>query len=692
MKQISGKHLFAILILLSVSFAASKINLIADDKFEIPADISSKVIAEVGNDQITYAELSKAFKKNMNRKDLMLFEVQPDSLEDFLSLYIDYKLKVKDALNRGFDKDSSVMADIKQNRKILAESYYYEKKLMQPWINKMFEKRRREMKIAIIAVQFRPNAMGDTTTAFNKAKACLDMLNNGSDFYEVARDSSDDKESSQNGGVIPKYVTAGQVQRSIEDVLYSLKSGEYYKELINTKFGYFIVKVIDNSKREFVRASHILISINDNRDSSASEKIADKVLAELKAGAKFADMARKYSDDRTTAEFGGILRGFYSRSTAYDNKGKRLMPEFENAMFSLKDGQYGDKIYTDYGIHIVYRDSTKQIDPVEEKKDLKSIYKRIYFEKDKKEFLESMYAECGYKKYPENIRVFLEATGKHKTNLAKDWDSGIRDDLKNKPLYKISGKITRISDMVLAMKKNSELRGLPLHEEGIDRAIDKLLAPVIFEKATKTLEAEYPDFKMLMREFSDGILLFKVEALEVWNKLKLDSVLAKEYFDTINDNFKTDPSYDLSEIYILSDSLASDLYKRIQDGEDFDKLAEEHTQRAQHRAKKGKWGVVSVKKNELAKVLNSKNIKEPTVLAPFAFEKGFSIVKVNSYIPVRPKTFEEAIPDFAPKFLDLTQKRLTKEWLDSVRKQVKVKINKAQLRSINKKLAKKYSK
>lgn len=692
MKRISGKHLFALLILLSISFAASQTNLAAAEKIEIPADVNASVIAEVGNDKITYSELSKAFKKNMNRKDLMIFEVSQDSLEDFLSLYIDYKLKVKDAIDRGFDKDSAVMADIKQNRRILAESYYYEKKLLQPWLKEMFVKRGREMKIAIIAVQFPQNFNGDTTAAYTKAKACLKLLNDGALFSEVARDSSADKESAQNGGVIPKYVTAGQVQHQIEDVLYSLKSGEYCKEPISTKYGYFIVKVVDNSKREFVRASHILLSINENQDSLAAEKKADDILAKLKAGAKFAELAKKYSNDKTTASTGGVLRGFYSRSTAYNNQGKRLMNEFENAMFALKDGEYGEKIYTDYGIHIVYRDSTKQIDPVKEKKELKSIYKRLYFEKAKKEFLAAMYDECGFKKYPENIKVFLDAVGNSKTNLSKDWDAGIRDDLKNKPIFKISGKITRISDLVEAMNNNPELRGLPLHEEGVDRAIDKLLTPTVFAKATKTLEAEYPDFKMLMQEFSDGILLFKVEALEVWNKLKLDSVLAKEYFETVKDDYKTSPSYDLSEIYVLSDSLAADLYKRIQAGEDFDKLAEEHTQRAQHRAKKGKWGLVSIEKNELAKHVASLNIKEAAVLAPFAFEKGFSIVKVNAYQGIRPKTFEEAIPAFAPKFLDLTQKRLTKEWLDSVREKIQVTVHTDDLRSINKKLAEKYSK
>ncbi len=198
----------------------------------------------------------------------------------------------------------------------------------------------------------------------------------------------------------------------------------------------------------------------------------------------------------------------------------------------------------------------------------------------------------------------------------------------------------------------------------------------IIRDASKNLEKEYPDFADMMQEFRDGILLFKIEDQEVWSKLQFDSAKARTFFDTSKTKYSTKESYNISEIYLMSDSLAANVKKQLDAGADFDELAEKFTQRDKYREKKGSWGVVSVQQNALAAFAKERSItKSGTVFGPVTYDGGFSIIRVNEYLPVRMKTFEEAIADFAPAYQDAVQKQLTNQWLESVKKRFPIVIN-----------------
>jgi len=628
---------------------------------------SETVIATVGNEKITYHDLEKAFKKNMNRKDANFFDVAKDSIYDFLNLYLNYRLKVNDALGRSFDKDSSVLADINQNRRVLAESFFYEKKLVDPKVDQMLKLRDRELQFAFILFKFPPFPTSDTMRTYKKAKACLDLLKSGRDFKALAADSSEDKETATKGGVVANYVTSGKIQRSIEQALYSLKPNDVYPDLVRFRDGYLILKLLHSEPRLRIKARHILLSEGLDKDTAKVVRKADSLIALLKKGADFKKLAEENSDDPSSAVRGGDLGAWYSRSSGMDGSGKSLLPPFEEAMFKLKEGQISDKVFTDYGLHIIRRDSTKPFDPALDQDELKKLYKRVYYESDKREFLDSLQKAFGFVFNRESFKAFVACLDTTKTNLDTNWTKKITNEIKSKELYKFNGKSHSVDEFINTMNKKSELRGFSLNNEGLNRAINKLIDPETFDLATKNLENEFSEFAALMREFRDGILLFKVEAQEVWDKLKFDSTLARAYYDTTKSKYNTIPAYDISEIYVVSDSLAKDIYKKALNGDKFDILAENFTQRAGYREKKGLWGRVTIKDNDFAKICFEKKAKAGTILEPVPFEKGFSIIKVNNYEPSRQKVFEESISDFAPDFQELTQKNLIDKWLKQVR-------------------------
>lgn len=678
MKKQNGRFFIAVLL---AAIAVSAINIAAGapqkkgKKQAKAGKTKSEVIATVGTENITFADLEKSFKKNLNRKDLDLFSVSKDSLYDFLNLYINYRLKVADAIERGFDKDPAVISDMEHNRKILAESFYYDKQLTEPNVAKMLEHRDHEFQISIIIFHSAgPN--GDSVVAYQRAKNILQKLLDGADFATMARDSSDDKTTAALGGLLPAYYTAGSMQAPIENAVYKIKPGEIYPEVISSKFGYFILKLMKDEPRYKVKASHILFAPDeDKKDTTTFVAEAEKVFEELKNGGDFGAAAAKYSKDSYTAQKGGALGEWYSRSTGLEGSGRQLNLELADAIFKLKDGEIG-KVKTEYGIHIVRRDSTREIDVAAEKEELKKLYKRVYWEADKRTHLNKLKASMGFDLKEPVLRSLVSNIDSTKTALDTNLFTKVPQDLMQKPIFLLGGQGTTVSDFIKALRTRNELKASNLTTEGLKKAVDKIVDPIVFESVSKNLESEYPEFSLLMNEFRDGILLFKVEALEVWDRLKFDTVLAKAYYDSTKSKYKTIKKYDISEVYVLSDSLAKEVYNLAKSGTPFDSLAVRYTQRNTYKERKGHWGKIAPKDGKLAQIPESKNAKAGDVLEPFQFDRGWSIVKVNAIDMPRQKTFEESIPDIAPEVQDIIQKTLLDKWLAKLRASHNVTINK----------------
>lgn len=656
--------------IIGIAVLLSIINAHSQQKSNNTDDI---VIMEVGKEKITAKELQNAYKKNLNRKNDNLFALPKDSIIEFAKLYSKFRLKVNDAIKRGFDKDPEVLSDIQQNRKILSETFFYDKKLTDKWVDYLTQQRKKEYLVGIILIPIKYDPQPDTTAALNKINEALNELNQGKKFEDIARIYSEDKETANNGGLIKQYITSGKVQRPIELAIFNTPKGQYYHQPIKTNFGYFIIKVEDIADRILVDASHILIS-TEIRDTTSAYKKADSLLKLLKNGANFATLAKDNSDDKNTAVKGGDLGDLYSRSTGQASNGYPLAKEFENALYNLKDGQISGIIKTDFGYHIIRRNSSQEPNLEKERADIRKIYKRLYFEEDKNEFLDSLRNISGFKIYTNILDNLTANLDTNQTTLKEGWSDEINKDIYKEKLFTVLNKDYNVEYLLDKINKQPDLRAVPTNKDGFTKAIKILANPLVFDHATQNLEKEYPDFKELMKEFSDGILLFKVEAIEVWDKLKFDSTQAHKFFDTLSKKFYTDDMYDITEVFLLNDSNAKDVYNRIKSGENIESIAQKETQRDGYREKMGNWGFQSAVTNNLAKNAMEDKAKVGDVLPPFRNGTGYSVIKINKYQAPRPKKFEEAIPDIAPLFQEVLQKELLDKWLNKIKKEFPVKI------------------
>lgn len=648
------------------------------------SQLSSAVLAKAGSENITYEQLESAYKKNMVRGTENFVEVPRDTVHDFLNLYINYRLKVQAAAQKGLGKDSSVLADIRENRAALAPAYLLEKVLTNPSVDRLLQYRKREIKIAVILLGIDQVENPDTTKAYKKSLAILDLLKQGADFAQLARDSSDDEQSRTLGGEIP-FITGGMILREVEDAAYSLKVGQVSSRPLFTKYGYFIIKLLRDEPRVAAHGSHILIGTTVERDSVKAYRVADSLLQLLRGGMDFGTVAKAHSDDKTSADRNGSLTSWYTRSLGFESSPGKLVPEFEEALFALRDGEISSIVQTQYGFHIIKRDSSKTYTEDDERETLKKLYKRQYFERDKAAFVDSLTKAYGYVWNEQTLAQLLSSIDSTKSTLDTTWATGIPASLLGRTLYGPSRNSITVGALIDSVKKRPDMRGIPLQREGLTRAVARMVEPTVMDQRTRDMEKHYADFAVLMSEYRDALLAFRIEDQEVWSKLKFDSTRARAYYDSTKSEYKTKPKYDLTEIFVTSDTLAQQLYDDVSKNNTaafFENAALKNTQRQGMREKSGKIGLVEAADSRLAAMVAMKEPKANDILGPMSMDNGYVVVRVNAVEAPRQKTFEEALPEFAVKFQDMMQKQLTQHWIERLRAQYPVVLKKDTINSI----------
>jgi len=661
---------------------------------------TSVVLATVGPEKVLYADVERAFQKNMNRRDTKLTDVPRDTMLDFLRLYTNYRLKVLDAKRRSFDRDTNVQRDIQSNRKLLSETFLFDKLIADARVNELVRRREQELDLGIVlcaVIDPTTNAV-DSARSYNKALAVVDLLNKGASFERVARDSSDDRETAVRGGRLP-WITGGSIIKTVEDEAYLLSANGHSKRPVGSRHGYFVVKVFRAEPRTAIKVRHILLTSTGERDSAANESFADDLLsilrmrtdaasAELRkrgitsSGDVFTDLAIAYSDDKASGAKGGSLGAYYTRSGGIETNNARLAKEFEEGMFALRDGEISGKVRSMFGIHIIRRDSTRKNDIVAERDNAKRTYRRLYFEEDKRTIIDSLKRSWGYSWNSTSLERLTALIDSSKNTNDTAWSNNIPEAVRALQLYRAGSQSFTVRQFIDSLRRRSDMRGYTINRAGFERAMNKIIDPIVINRATEDMERTHPDFASLMQEFADGILLFKVEELEVWSKLKFDTVEARKHYDTTQTRWLTDTRYSFTEVHVSSDSLAQVLRARIDAGEDIAAIAEQLTERTGKRELRGRWNNVEPKRNKIAEQLKEKGTRVGAIVGPIPFERGYSVVRVENIDPPRQKTFDEAIGDLAPSYQDSQQKRLQEFWLSGVRKIYPVTINNSAINTL----------
>ena len=306
--------------------------------------ISAQNVLTIDSQNISLEEFKNVFNKNNNNTELT-----KEYLDEYMQLFVNFKLKVKEANELGLDTIAAFVTELEGYKKQLALPYLRNNEFDEDMLTEAYQRMKQDVKAShiLIAVDEKATTQQEKE-AYDKVLAIRSsILANTISFAAAAKKNSDDKSALTNDGNL-SYFTAFMMVYDFESAAYSTEIGEISLP-IRTKYGYHIIKVTD--KREAsgeVKVAHIMFKSGQGSDdkklNEAKDKI-NKVSELLKNGEKFSDVAERFSEDRSTAVKGGSLPAF--------GVGK-MVPEFETVAFELKEiGDVSAPFRTEYGWHII---------------------------------------------------------------------------------------------------------------------------------------------------------------------------------------------------------------------------------------------------------------------------------------------------------------------------------------------------
>lgn len=529
-----------------------------------------QVVAEIGDEKIYLGEYENQYLKTQGNLDSAK-NSSIESRKEFLDLYIKYRLKVKDARERGLLKSEDIQNDLNQYKSNFVTSFLVDKEVVEPQIKALYDKKEYEVRASHILVNLPQQNKGveDSIKAYQKANDILKKLKDGTPFEQVAFEMSEDNSAKQNYGDL-YYFTAGMTVPEFEDAVYKLKVGDYTKEIVRTPFGLHIVKLTDKRKRSNgIRASHILIqeqkdSLGKTVDSMATYEKAKQVLQRVRNGEDFAAVATEVSQDPGSAQKGGDL-GYFDR--------RRMVQPFDSVAFLLKVGEVSDLVRTPFGWHIIKVVDIKGYEPFDKQKEtLKGDFKRgPQFKSDYTKYLDKARKGFNFEIKEEGI-VFL----KTKLDTAKTFSQFNLDSLFSPQdketviaTYK-DGKVT-VADFISYLGRNRDFMASMATTENLSTVINNSADNAILMKvAVKENVEKDPDYVAQLTEYENGLLSFKVDQEELWRNIKITPEELSAYYDSNKDKYsftdsnmvKTRPFDDVkSEI---SNLLQQDRFKQLE--------------------------------------------------------------------------------------------------------------------------------
>lgn len=618
---------------------------------------SQIVVAEFGDNKIYMDEFENAYSKNSGGIE----NAQNDSLsslQKFIDLYVNYKMKLRDASVRGYKADAEMKKEFFDYKLNIGKTIFLQQKLYEPNLIQLFDRRKTEYRVSHIFL-VPDSTMSDTQTV-EFGNQLIKRIQNGEDFSTLAKLYSKDTYTNMNGGDV-YYVTSGQINiPSLEDALYKTEPGNIYPELISSGYGYHIIKVTERiPRRSSIRAQHILITFTDSTGTDtvkALNKIQD-IEKQLKAGSDFGELASKYSADKGSASNGGDL-GFFQRG--------QLVREFDEVVFKLNVGQTSPIVKTKFGYHLIKLVAVAPDKSYEEQKtELKEIYDRVRYKTDFDNLVHKLKIELNFVQNFATFNKILAHSDTMKIGQAY-LKSNLKTQAGSDEVFKINNKSFTCDSLFVNIIKTGTNLNITVNGKILQDAINQYSSDLLIQEKALNYDKENTEFAKLLDDYENGMYLFKILEEEVWSKILIDSAKTFAFWEMTKNNYKWKDRVEFKEIYNPKDSLINKCFSLTLSGYSYDSLYVKYNQRTGYENKVGYNGLVDVELNELAKQANSlKNIGD--ISKPFDFEAGYSIVKLIKRDNARIKTYEEARAEAASVLQEKESKRLEDEYLNKLK-------------------------
>ncbi|HMM12415.1 MAG TPA: peptidylprolyl isomerase [Bacteroidales bacterium] len=633
--------------------------------------LDKQVLMQVGGEKVTVKEFMDVFTKNNVQNEL----IDKKSIDEYLELFINYKLKVREAKALKLDTASTFLSELAGYRQQLAKPYFTDPEVTELLVREAYERMQTDIRASHILIMVDKNAPPeDTLKAWNRAMDLRNKALSGADFGQLAAEFSDDP-SARDREAIPNQRSFRPGNKgdlgffNVFDMVYPFESGAYNTPLnqvsmpLRSDFGYHLIKVTGRTPASGqIEAAHIYFSVNpEASEDEVKEKKqkADYVYNKILEGMSFEEAVREYSEDRGSAMRDGMLAKFAVN---------RIVPEFVAAVKNMQPGEVSAPVRTIYGWHIIKLHGMEKPGTFEE--EAPRLRERVSRDNraqlSEEAVIRRIKAEAGYKLNDKNLNHFIASLDS--TISLGSFSAKPFMDSKT-PLFKLGKSQFTIAHLA----KYMEDAQMPQQNIRPDvygtQLFNEFLTKTVMDYEDARLEQRYPEFAALMKEYHDGILLFELMDRMVWTKAVKDTLGLQAFYDENKHNYMWKDRVAATVVTVTSadEVAAAEKIVREAAGEEALRLALQESELKSVRIQPGKF-------EEGDNRYVDQTAREIGAIGRFESEadRHTVFVRINELLPAQPKALDEARGIITSDY----QNHLEKLWVTELRAKYPLKINK----------------
>jgi peptidyl-prolyl cis-trans isomerase SurA len=627
--------------------------------------INNEILLTIDGKNYDAGTFIKFYLKNI---DIVQDKKQKD-INNYLELYIDYRLKLLQAYELELDKKDSYIKDIQSTRSNLAQPYLTDYTATESLTREAYERSKQLINASHILVKLSSNeAPADTLKAWNKIQDIYKELEAGANFGMLARTKSEGP-SAGNEGMVGWFTSFSMVYE-FETAAYGTAVGSYSKPF-RTDFGYHIVHVNDKKPNPGqVTVAHIMTIDKKGVSENTAQTRIKELYQQLQDGVAFEELAREFSDDANSANRGGKLNKFGIGG---------IDETFATAALGIeKVGSYIEPVQTNYGWHIIklldkhplktYEEQEKELQEKIKKSPRSRIISDSFISKIKQQYQISEDLKLTKEVYPlvNESQIMAGNYVIDKTQKAT-----------NSKLFSIQETNYTINDFLIYLEQNQSkgTTAFTTKKQLLDQLYENFISQKVLSYYEDNLERDNEDFKFLYNEFKEGFLVFDLIETKIWNKANNDTIGQQQYYNAHKENYMWQRRLDIDLTQSTTEQVALEVRKMLQDQMSIEAIKEKLNT-----------------DNKSQVIITSQLVEETYDKFPKGFQvkpgvssvyqdpgdNFYKVINVKEIIEPSFKSLEES----RGRVINDYKQELEKKWINSLREGRDIKINKKTLEKL----------
>ena len=650
-------------------------------QFKSYSNPNDPVLLEINERKVTLSEFEYVYTKNNLNPQVM----DPKSIDEYLELFINFNLKVYEALQLGMDTNNAFVEELGGYREQLAQPYLTDQEVTNHLVEEAMERLKFDVRASHILINLEEHAAPeDTLKAWNRMMEIREKIIEGESFEKMASKFSDDP-SAKGMDATPNrpamrgnngdlgYFTVFNMVYPFESAAYNTPVGEI-SQPVRSRFGYHLIKVTDKLPAlGKAKVAHIMVATppdaTPDQQEQAKEKI-NEIYQKTEDGEDFESLAQRFSDDKSSGRRGGELPAFTSN---------RMVPQFIKAIADINNnpGEISEPILTPYGWHIIKLIEKTPPDQQESVEEVKNKIKRDQRAGlSEQVVLQKLKNEYDFAEYPENLDIFYQLVDESVFNAKWNHDSLM--NTAQKPLFAFAEDEYTQSDFAKNLHKTQAVRSPESIRNYVNSMYENFVKQQLFDYEKERLPEKYPEFRQILQEYHDGILLFELTDQKVWSKAMEDTAGLKEFFRKNIQDYYWDDRFSATVFTFNSAEDAKKgrkkIRKALKKGVSEEELMSEFNQESQTHVSKEN-GLFEISDTDFWENISEK----PGVSKVIMDDEEAKVVQVHEFLPSQPKKIDEVrglvIADY--------QNHLEERWIKELRSKYDFVVHREVLNQLN---------